>query len=319
MITESQTNSPHATAGVYSLLSSSDIDVIVATGPDASKFLQGQLSCNLQLLTPQRTLRGALCNLKGRVIANVRVLTDGTDILLQTAAGMGEVILATLKKYQVFFKTELSIVEERYVLLEAAVDETRLASAPLPLEWPETIDASTFLQGVHITRLPDLQAGLDGYATEGYARFQCLINTQSQSPDQIAAALNSWLTQVEPRWWQLADIASGIAHVHPGQQEQYTPQLLNYDLNGTIDFKKGCYTGQEIVARMFYRAEAKRRMYYGQLPAGRSLEQENLQEQEIVSDFEDTKGQRHILIVAPADDADRPDWLSLPAGTEIKD
>src|SRR5690606_31052541 len=67
--------------------------------------------------------------------------------------------------------------------------------------------------------------------------------------------------------WQLADIQAGAIHITPALQEQHTPQVLNYDLHGLVDFRKGCYTGQEIVARMHYRGTAKRRLQRLEMPA----------------------------------------------------
>ena len=61
--------------------------------------------------------------------------------------------------------------------------------------------------------------------------------------------------------WLYEDIRSGLAHVDKLHSEKYTPQLLNYDISGAVDFSKGCYTGQEIVARMYYRGTPKKRMY----------------------------------------------------------
>lgn len=313
MISESQTPTRGTLAGVYSLQAPSDIDVIVVSGSDASKFLQGQLSCNLQHLAPGRTLRGALCSLKGRVIANVRLLASGTDILMQTAAGMGQVIIDSLKKYQVFFKVDLQLTGERFILLEAAVNSALLPEGALPIELPSQTDASSSLDGMHITRLPQLRTSLAGHHTEGYARFECLVDTSRHQPELIVAALGAWLEPVDSDWWRLADIASGIAHVRPGQQEQFTPQLLNYDIDGIIDFKKGCYTGQEIVARMYYRAEAKRRLYRGSLPEGQSLEHNGSKEQDLVAEYRHPDGTREMLVVADTDDARRPGWLVAPA------
>jgi len=76
------------------------------------------------------------------------------------------------------------------------------------------------------------------------------------------AQIHKRLPELPAQAWQLAEIRDGIVHINPEQSEIYTPQLLNYDTNGIIDFKKGCYTGQEVVARMHYRAEAKRRLYH---------------------------------------------------------
>ena len=73
-------------------------------GADRISFLQGQLSCNTELLSAERSLVGALCNLKGRVIADFRLLEIREDIILQCAAGMADKIYATLSKYAVFSK-----------------------------------------------------------------------------------------------------------------------------------------------------------------------------------------------------------------------
>lgn len=312
MISESHPSTLDTLPGVYSLKTPSDIDVIIASGSDATKFLQGQLSCNLQNLAPGRTLRGALCNLKGRVIADVRLLASDAGIVMQTSAGMGQVIIDTLKKYQVFFKVDLQLVSERFALLEVAADRSRLPAGALPLELPDELDASAYLEGVHITRLPDLKVSLAGHNTYGYARFECLIDTSRLQPEIITAMLGAWLEPVDGDWWRLADIASGIAHVRPGQQEQFTPQLLNYDINGTIDFKKGCYTGQEVVARMYYRAEAKRRLYRGSLPEDQTLEQNGSKEQDLVAQYRHPDGARDVLVVAETDDTKRPAWLTAP-------
>lgn len=313
MISESPSPAPNASStpvGVYSLGDPVPVDVIVVSGADASRFLQGQLSCNLQHLTPQRSLRGVLCNLKGRVIANVRLLADGDNILMQTAAGMGQVIIDTLKKYQVFFKVDLQLATERFLLLEAALAPDRLPEGMLPISLPEQSDASSMLEGLHITRLPDLQTSLAGNETQGYARFEGLIDRSRFQPEFITTALDAWLARIDAAWWPLADITSGIAHVRPGQQEAFTPQLLNYDINGTVDFKKGCYTGQEVVARMYYRAQAKRRMYYGQLDAGQSLVDCGINADDVIASHKRPDGRCDLLTIADTDADKRPSWLT---------
>ena len=93
----------------------------------------------------------------------------------------------------------------------------------------------------------------------------------------------------------MADIAAGIAHIRPGQQELYTPQALNYDTDGVIDFRKGCYTGQEVVARMYYRAEAKKRLRYITLEAGQPVPENS----EVVDALELPSGQTHALAIMP--------------------
>lgn len=315
MLSESHNTALNPPLGVYSLQPAADIDIIVVSGADASRFLQGQLTCNLDHLTSERSLRGALCNLKGRAIANMRLLASDTEILMQTPTGMGQVIIDTLKKYQVFFKVDLQLTSDRFVLLQVALDPSRLPQDALPLALPGQPDASNWLEGIHITRLPELQTSLDGHDTSGYARFEVLVDSTLHQPELISAALDAWLLPVDADWWRLADIASGIAHVHSGQQERFTPQLLNYDINNTIDFKKGCYTGQEVVARMYYRAEAKRRLYRGSLAPDQPLAESGINDADVVAEYQHSDGRRDLLAIANTDDSKRPTWL-VPVSAE---
>ena len=89
-------------------------------------------------------------------------------------------------------------------------------------------------------------------------RIEIWMHTKAAAEQLLATLEEEKSDDLEP--WLRADIEAGIVHVTPNLSEEFTPQLLNYDLSGLIDFKKGCYTGQEIVARMFYRGTAKRRL-----------------------------------------------------------
>jgi tRNA-modifying protein YgfZ len=234
----------------------SDTSIIAVSGVDASRFLQGQLSCNLSRLDTKQCLRGALCNLKGRVIADMLLVADEGKILLCSQRGMSPIILSTLEKYRVFFKTDLQDRSDNYVRVGLFGLHTieKLTSVGLPV--PQRDYACARVPGICVTRLPD-SALLAG------PRFECLVELTVDTKHIMDELLTD---SVEPdeKFWRLCDIRSGIAHIRPGQEERYTPQLLNYDVNGVIDFGKGCYTGQEVVARMFYRAEAKKRMFYFQ-------------------------------------------------------
>ena len=88
-------------------------EFIRISGVDRISFLQGQLSCNTELLCAERSLTGALCNLKGRVIADFRLVEHNEDIIMQCAAGMAVKIHATLSKYAVFSKVELSQLQSK--------------------------------------------------------------------------------------------------------------------------------------------------------------------------------------------------------------
>lgn len=226
-------------------------EFIRISGADSISFLQGQLSCNTELLSENRSLVGALCNLKGRVIADFRLLQHGEQILMQCAEGMAAKVLTTLSKYAVFSKVELTQLESqsaatpRVLGLLGGVNE---ALSILGLELPGSDNGVSSSADCSMVRISGDAERIEIWMHSEAAAHQFLGAMQSEQPSTDLDA------------WHSADIEAGIVHVTPALSEEFTPQLLNYDLSGLIDFKKGCYTGQEIVARMFYRGTAKRRL-----------------------------------------------------------
>ena len=228
-----------------------DYEFIRISGADRISFLQGQLSCNTELLSAGHSLTGALCNLKGRVIADFRLVERGEEIIMQCAAGMAGKIHATLSKYAIFSKVELSQLERKnntapiaLGIIGKKVDE---ALSILGTELSENVDAVSSSATSSVVRVGGPSNRIEIWMNTEVAAEQLLTMLKEKTTDD----LESWLR---------ADIEDGIVHVTPSLSEEFTPQSLNYDLSGLIDFKKGCYTGQEIVARMFYRGTAKRRL-----------------------------------------------------------
>lgn len=227
-------------------------EFIRISGPDSTSFLQGQLSCNTELLSATRSLSGALCNLKGRVIADFRLVKIGEDIVMQCAAGMADKILATLNKYAVFSKVDLELLNCESSSTPAALgligDGVDVALNALQLELPKVSDAVSQGADCSVIRLPGPAKRIEIWFHSAAAKSAFLSSLDLTISDELAP-------------WSRADIEAGIIHVTPELSEEYTPQLLNYDISGLVDFKKGCYTGQEIVARMFYRGTAKKRLF----------------------------------------------------------
>ena len=225
------------------------------TGEDSKRFLQGQLSCNMLKLSEGNTLRGALCNLKGRVIADVRVLSGNDAVLLISRSDLQEKILATLNKYRVFFKTSLRATGTQYCVYGIGGVNLAATLNASGISLPDIADSCVRVKGMTLIRMP--MSSL--YALP---RFLLIFERGSEESQALWQTLQPLLGHVPESMWTAADIRTGQAHPDLSQSEVFTPQLLNYDINGAIDFKKGCYTGQEIVARMFYKADAKRRLYY---------------------------------------------------------
>jgi tRNA-modifying protein YgfZ len=227
-------------------------EFIRISGADNINFLQGQVTCNTELLSQTRSLCGALCNLKGRVIADFRLLLHGEDIIMQCAAGMAEKILTTLGKYAVFSKVELE---------QIAADSPSFPRAIGVLD--ESVDAALSSLSLELPAAPNaVHQGANGAAIllSGPAKRVELWLFGEASGSAPFSSIGMQASESLGAWSR-AEIESGNIHVTPAISEEYTPQLLNYDLSGLIDFKKGCYTGQEIVARMYYRGTAKKRLY----------------------------------------------------------
>tara|TARA_R100001377_G_scaffold78999_1_gene56988 strand:- start:1482 stop:2432 length:951 start_codon:yes stop_codon:yes gene_type:complete len=224
-----------------------NFDLIAVSGDEANTFLQGQLSCNLSKLSAQQTLLGTYCDLKGRVISDMRVLLLGQEILLLCQSGMGNALRKTLDKYIVFSKAKTAHKTaqfERYGLYGPDATKTVIELFGAA---PQSAGEALCVEQACVYRLPDAQA-----------RYEVLVGIDNEA---LIERIQDLGVTDDLEEWDLADIRQGIVHIHPDIQESYTPQLLNYDLTGHIDFKKGCYTGQEIVARMHYRGTAKKRLF----------------------------------------------------------
>lgn len=286
------------------LTTTSDFNLIRVHGPDSVRFLQGQLSCNVTSVTAGQTARGALCNLKGRVISDLRVLADADQLYLQTTGDMANLILNTLAKYKVFFKTDLTDVSQQYELLTLATRDPEQLTTIIKTKLPPERDQGTAIAGAFITRLAD--------ADDGYARFEIILNRDLESAGKIRDALADCCQPMSPDYWRLADISSGIAHIRPGMEERFTPQVLNYDIGGVVDFKKGCYTGQEVVARMYYRAEAKKRLGRLSLQSDEQLAAYDVDpDNDLVDVVTREDGSQEILLVASTNPDSRHPRITL--------
>ena len=231
--------------------------VIAASGADAADFLHNQLSNDIKGLAVGEFRLAAYCTPKGRMLGLLRVLRrqDGFLLLLPTA-----LIPSLLKRLRMFVlrsKVTLEDLSETLLvqgLAGVAVSEALAARYPALPEPGQAIEAADSL----LLRLPG-----------AHPRFLLLAEAEPMASidEQLPA-----LTPAGGPAWQLLQIEAGEPEVLPGGQEQWVPQMANLDLLDGISFTKGCYPGQEIVARMHYLGNLKRRLFRvrfadGELPA----------------------------------------------------
>ncbi len=218
--------------------------LLAVRGVDASKFLQGQLTCNLNYLDAHTSSLGARCTAKGRMLSSFRILAQGDGYLLAMAAELVAGQLAELQKFAVFSKVKLSDETtgwSRYGLAQA--DDVL---AELGLELPVTANAVARRDDLLAVRLTDGRAEL--WVAAGQA-------------DAILSRLQASLPETAVEDWFLAQVRAGVGQVFGATRELFIPQMLNLQALDAVSFRKGCYTGQEIVARMQYLGKLKRRLY----------------------------------------------------------
>ena len=222
--------------------------VLAVRGADASKFLQGQLTCNLNYLSDTQASLGARCTQKGRMQSSFRILLEGDGVLMAMASELLEPQLADLKKYAVFSKSKLT--DESAAWVRFGLEHGDAALNALGLDLPAVTDSVARQDGLVAIRVSPDRAELWVAANQAAAVKQQLAATLAEGE------LNQWL---------LGQIRAGIGQVMAGTRELFIPQMLNLQAIGGVSFKKGCYTGQEIVARMQYLGKLKRRLYRLQL------------------------------------------------------
>ena len=225
-------------------------DIICADGEDATRFLQGQLSCDVAALADTYSSLGCLCNTQGRIVSAFRILRHAEKYYLALPAGMGEIARQHLAKYAVFFKTELHEDKESFRRIGLvgenlpALLETHYGQLPSS---GETLDLG---QGRYLIKLSD--------AAE-LPRFELWLPT-GLAESELTQLSGNGLETGSPEDWHRLSILAGQVLPLPAQSELFTPEELNLDLGDGVSFTKGCYTGQEVVARMHYRGKGRKRL-----------------------------------------------------------
>lgn len=217
--------------------------VLAVRGTDAKKFLQGQLTCNLDYLDDGSSSLGARCTPKGRMISSFRIVKDGDGYLLAMANDLLDAQMADLKKYGVFSKVVITEETEwtRFGIYASATSVTEA----LPDFLADAGSTAVIGDRLYLT--------LDGHRGEVWVR--------GADADAVATDISQRISEATLNDWLLAQIRAGVGQVFGETRELFIPQMINLQAVGGVSFKKGCYTGQEIVARMQYLGKLKRRLY----------------------------------------------------------
>ncbi|WP_176511011.1 CAF17-like 4Fe-4S cluster assembly/insertion protein YgfZ [Pseudomonas faucium] len=218
--------------------------ILAVRGSDAGKFLQGQLTCNINYLSLEHAGLGARCMVKGRMQSSFRILPEGNGYLLAMASDLLEAQLADLKKYAVFSKATLS--DESAAWVRFGLQQGDAALQALGLSVPASAGATVRHDGLIAI-------------TASVGRVELWVPADSAA--RVRETLAATLPEGSLNDWLLGQIRAGIGQVMGPTRELFIPQMINLQAVDGVSFKKGCYTGQEIVARMQYLGKLKRRQY----------------------------------------------------------
>ena len=215
------------------------LGVIKIEGDDAAKFIHGQLTQDFALLDMNTARLAAFCTAKGRMQASfIGFKRSATEILLVCSL---DILPATLKRLSMFVmraKAKLSDVSAEYTLFGLVGNATNLIANEPYSSWAKTDLGSNTLVNL--------------YPADGIPRQLWVAPVGTAAPQGQPLSADLWL-------W--SEVRSGVATISAPVVELFVPQMLNYESIGGVNFKKGCYPGQEIVARSQFRGTLKRRAF----------------------------------------------------------
>ena len=252
-MTETRPASPSTDISGITLLP--HLGVIRAVGADAVTFLQGQLTQDVASLGLSDGRLAAFCNAKGRMQASFVVFKRSPEDILMVCSR--DILAATLKRLSMFVmraKARLSDATDDFVLYGLAGSTIKSIASSVA-----TTGQNTDMTDLDAASLIMLPAG----AGQPRALWCAPVDTALPECPAMTLALWNWL-----------DVQSGIAMITQPIFEAFVPQMLNYESVGGVNFKKGCYPGQEIVARSQFRGTLKRRAYLAHADVEPSVGQE---------------------------------------------
>ena len=229
------------------------------SGADGLSFLHGQLTNDVQHQSVDTVALSAYCQAKGRMLASFvqwrDVIDGGPAVMLALSRELAAPIAKRLSMF--VLRAKAKVVDRSEELVALGWIGSAGGFPPLGIDGltlPGAAWGHTGAEGVHCLRLSDLD-------TATGALVRVVVIAPASSATAVWRALAAGSTPTEEAAWHLFEVHSGIARIVAPTQEQFVPQMLNYELVGGVNFKKGCYPGQEVVARSQYLGKLRRRMF----------------------------------------------------------
>lgn len=210
------------------------------SGTDSEKFLQGQLTCDLQEITQDTSRLGAHCNNKGAIATLMRVIKKDDSFLLRMNQENSHAALALFKKYIIFSKATIEHLESSWVGFGISGPNSEKLLASLFSQLPEQTDQHVSENNCTLVKVPG----------DRYELWLPLEQAKTFCDDEEAT-----LHFVTLEHWIKEEILNAIPDIYPQSRESFIPQMCNLQVFSAVSFKKGCYTGQEVVTRLHFRGK----------------------------------------------------------------
>ncbi|MDT8371951.1 MAG: hypothetical protein RQ783_08185 [Gammaproteobacteria bacterium] len=232
--------------------------VLQVSGDDAVGFLQNLVTNNINALAINQGQLSGLCNPKGRLLAIFLVIRRQDYFYLILPGSMCAGLMQRLSMYILRSNVSINEVSQQQVCLGLLPN----GNNNLPLsDYPDVIFDAVDINAATVIKLPSNNGD----------RFLFVGSSEQATALATDAKTQNWQLTSDA-YWELSDIVSGLAMIYPETKEDFTAQQVNLDLVGGVSFNKGCYPGQEIVARLHYLGSPSRRMFIAQLDNCECLE-----------------------------------------------
>jgi tRNA-modifying protein YgfZ len=216
------------------------------SGEDAQDFLHNQLTCDVSALKPGRSTYGAYCTPKGRVLVSFLLWRTEQGFFMQLPSSLREPIQKQISKYILRSRVRAADTTTEWMLLGVMGRDAAALVQRVAGKAPHGVHELAQTPGTMVIRLP-------------VDRFEIVVSRE-KAPSMLES-LATEAARADAEQWQRQIIHAGVPVILPATQEEFVPQMINLDLIAGVSYDKGCYPGQEIVARMHYRGTLKQRMY----------------------------------------------------------
>lgn len=244
-----------------------DHGLLAVHGEDATRFLHSQTTNDIERQPLSQARWHGYCTPKGRLLATLLVWRDGSEYRATLSRPLAEAVRKRLAMFVLRAKVRLEDRSDAAAVLGLCGRQAPAALAALGLPVPAPLEvAHRRVEGeqggagatISAIGLPPIAAGPDA---SPLARWLAVMPVESLPA--AWARLLEHLRPVDSAAWRWTDVRSGIPRVVPATVEQFVPQMIDFDTVGGVSFDKGCYPGQEIVARAHYLGKVKRRLFLG--------------------------------------------------------